>query len=304
MHVSLDEDPDYDALSYTWGDPQPSRMIVVDGVEASVGPSLYGALNQIGHANRPLWVDSICINQDDQQERTDQVCLMGDIYSKADIVIMWLGEGEDDGDAALVFLENFQEQLMSPGGIGSLMMSDDDFDDAWIAVGKLFKRPYWGRLWIIQEVLLARNPVVCCGAASCSWDFIQLILLMLNERATVRLSATAREALLYPSTDLARTLARLYDQRFEGRKMSLIDCLALGRQRKATDPRDRIYGMLNLVEAADIVPDYTISADTLYRAVARRIIEQDKNLDVLSACVNKRVDDMQVLTVSHLLMQT
>jgi heterokaryon incompatibility protein (HET) len=92
---------------------------------------------------------------------------MGDIYSKADIVIMWLGEDEDDGDAALVFLENFQEQLMSPGGIGSLMMSDADFDDAWIAVGKLFKRPYWGRLWIIQEVLLARNPVVCCGAASC-----------------------------------------------------------------------------------------------------------------------------------------
>lgn len=85
---------------------------------------------------------------------------------------------------------------------------------------------------------------------------------------------------------------------------SLIDCLALGRQRKATDRRDRIYGMLNLVEAADIVPDYTISADTLYRAVARRIIEQDKKLDVLSACVNKRVDDMQVLTVSHLLMQT
>ena len=96
--------------------------------------------------------DRVCINQDDQQKRTDQVYLMGDIYSKADIVIMWLGEDEDDGDAALVFLENFQEQLMSPGGIGSLMMSDDDFDDAWIAVGKLFKRPYWGRLWIIQEV--------------------------------------------------------------------------------------------------------------------------------------------------------
>jgi hypothetical protein len=48
VHVSLDEDPDYDALSYTWGDPQPSRMIVVDGVEVSVGPSLYGALNQSG----------------------------------------------------------------------------------------------------------------------------------------------------------------------------------------------------------------------------------------------------------------
>jgi hypothetical protein len=303
VHISLDEDPDYDALSYTWGAPQPSRMIVVDGVEVSVGPNLYGALNQIRHANRPVWVDSICINQDDQQERTDQVCLMGDIYRKADIVIMWLGEDEDDGDTALVFLENFQEQLVSPRDMGSLMMSDDDFDDAWIAVGKLFKRPYWGRLWIIQEVLLAQNPVVCCGAASCSWGFIQLILLIIDARATTKLSATAREALLYPSTDLARTLARLYDQRFEGRKMSLIDCLALGRQRKATDPRDHVYGMLNLVEAADIVPDYTISADTLYQAVARRIIEQDKDLDVLSVCVNKRVDDMQVLTVSHLLMQ-
>ena len=78
--MSLDEDPYYDTLSYTWGDPEPSQTIVVDGVEVSVGPSLHGALNQVRHANRLLWVNSICINQDNQQERMDQVCLMGNIY--------------------------------------------------------------------------------------------------------------------------------------------------------------------------------------------------------------------------------
>jgi len=216
---------------------------------------------------------------------------------------MWLGEDKDESVAALLFLRNFEKQMTSSSSIGSLIISDDDFGNAWIAVGKLFKRRYWGQLWIIQEVLLGQNPIVCYGAASCSWDFIQDMLLHLNTQAIRGLSAAAIKALLYPSTDLARTLARLCDQRFGGRKMSLIKCLVLGRQQGATDPRDYIYSMLNLAETADIVPDYTISANTLYQAVAQRIIEQEDNLDVLSAYVNKHVNNIQVLAVSHLLIE-
>lgn len=297
VHQSLDQNPDYDALSYTWGDPEPAQLIYVAGAPVSITPNLYGALRQLRHANRNLWVDSLCINQKDDHERSSQVSLMGNIYKKADIVIMWLGEEEDDSDIAMNFLEIFKDELLSRSGDSGFMMRDTAFDRTWVAVGKLFQRPYWGRLWIIQEAILARNPVLCCGAGSCAWDFIQLLLLQLNARAMTQLSTAAREALLFPSSDLPRTSARLYDQRFNGTQMSLVDCLVLGRQRQTTEARDHIYGVLSLVDNPAIEPDYSISTNTLYRNVVEHMIEKDQNLDILSACIVKEIKEIQIFAV-------
>ena len=300
MHVSLDDEGlKYDALSYTWGDPQPSQKISMGGILVDVGPNLYGALKQLHHANRNLWVDSLCINQQDLRERETQVSLMRSIYKKADTVIMWLGEENDDSKIAMPFLKTFREALhLRSGEKVSQIMLNEEFNLCWAAVGKLFQQPYWSRVWIVQEVLLAQRPVVYWGTGVVDWNFFRFLLININEKDLRFMSTAAQEVLLLPTADLARTIARLCNQRFGGRPMSLIDCFVIGHQRSTTDPRDHIYGVLSLVDDAGIVPDYSISAEKLYRNVVQHTIEQYENLDILSACNVENAMAVQFLTVS------
>jgi len=265
VHQSLDETLTYDALSYVWGDPKPAQKIYVGGMAVTVTPNLHGALRRLRHAGRDIWVDSLCINQKDDIEKGAQVRLMGRIYRQADYVISWLGEGGDGIDVALKFLEMLKDELLKNSEMASRMFkaNGEPFKTLWDAVGQLFRHPYWTRVWIVQEVLLARNPVLCSGAESCAWDVLQLLLVQMDMRAITTLSPAAREALLFPCADLARNLSLLYNQRFGGKRMTLMDCLVLGRQRRATDPRDYLYGLLSLVDDHGMFPDYSVPVATV-----------------------------------------
>jgi hypothetical protein len=112
--VCLDHNPSYSALSYTWGNPSPSRQI-----EGKAGQSLpvtnncYDALQQLRHRywTRTLWVDSICIDQANEEEKSHQVSLMRDIYSQAEKVYIWLGKGTKQSDYAMDWLANATSTL-------------------------------------------------------------------------------------------------------------------------------------------------------------------------------------------------
>jgi Heterokaryon incompatibility protein (HET) len=99
--ISLDKTPGYYALSYCWGDPSITAPMHIDGVEVQVTANLDVALRHFRAAEGELrdkrpqmrwWIDAICINQSDLDERSQQVQLMGDIYSGASRVVVWLGE--------------------------------------------------------------------------------------------------------------------------------------------------------------------------------------------------------------------
>lgn len=105
--VSLDDKPQFAALSYVWGDPNDTESVVVNDVEVTVTASLSNALKHVKKhwhslgrplANFRLWADAICINQDDPKEKSSQVQLMRTIYSSADVVFAWLSS--DDGPTA------------------------------------------------------------------------------------------------------------------------------------------------------------------------------------------------------------
>lgn len=85
--------PKYEALSCTWGPPEPVKTITINGYEVKVRENLYWALVNLqrGVTHRLFWVDAICINQDDLEERNRQVSLMAFIYSRAQAVLVWLG---------------------------------------------------------------------------------------------------------------------------------------------------------------------------------------------------------------------
>lgn len=92
----------YDALSYTWGDPDETLSVAIDGHFFEVTLNLYAALFRLRHHSfaRLLWIDAICINQRDQSEKEQQIQFMATIYSHANCVIVWLGEAADDSDLA------------------------------------------------------------------------------------------------------------------------------------------------------------------------------------------------------------
>ena len=178
VHASLHKQPEYLALSYTWGNPHPFSPVVLNGFDFEVGSNLAAALRQLRRdrgprRGLPYWIDAICINQADDVERSEQVGLMNRIYQKAAAVTIWLGE--PSGETELAFakmraLESFsadpsfeQDRPIkeSPSSRLSTLpearhdLSTDAHSDSlreWDAIIKIFDNPYFRRVWVAQEI--------------------------------------------------------------------------------------------------------------------------------------------------------
>jgi hypothetical protein len=161
--------PRYIALSYNWGiTSDATHSIECNEMPMRVRKNLYGFLvlyqRHAEPGTLPLWVDAICVNQDNIEERNHQVALMREIYASATLVIAWLG-GEIK-DAALAF-----SLIDGPFGL----KPDDDKEECgkssyhhWRSLRSLFRRSYWERIWIVQEFILPRNVEIWCGELKAS----------------------------------------------------------------------------------------------------------------------------------------
>jgi Heterokaryon incompatibility protein (HET) len=141
--VSLDnEHPKYFSLSYRWGDINCTKPIWVNGNTVEVGANLEQALRHIRQQSSPvtIWADAICVNQSDEQEKIDQVKMMGRIYREA-TVLAWLGLAADDSDIAMEALDDLGKQavetgLMSLRGPDFLSLQNHDAPEHVVAIGK------------------------------------------------------------------------------------------------------------------------------------------------------------------------
>ncbi|KAH7408666.1 heterokaryon incompatibility protein-domain-containing protein, partial [Phaeosphaeria sp. MPI-PUGE-AT-0046c] len=140
--ISLDSPPAYRAVSYMWGDPSVTQLILVNGKPVMIRSNLWNFLSQMCEEGcyDALWIDALCINHQDIIERSQQVGLMGQIYSKASIVHIWLGP---ENDLNLVSMQ-------------ILGVTDWSASDEFLApILEFLNQDYWSRMWIIQEVVLA-----------------------------------------------------------------------------------------------------------------------------------------------------
>jgi hypothetical protein len=168
----------FNALSYVWGDPTDTRTISIDGQFIDVTKNLESALQRLGRRmaefdNLPVWVEAVCINQGDIQERNQQVNIMADIYQLAERVIVWLGEGDDYTDWILErlhhpkFRRTLEDTLSGPASAYPYEITKAGL----VMARNLARRQYWTRVWIIQEIMMARNePVLVCGSRSIAWS--------------------------------------------------------------------------------------------------------------------------------------
>jgi hypothetical protein len=182
----------YRALSYTWGDPEPTYLVLLGGKSFSIRRNLLEALLQLRPVEDQIevWVDAICINQDDTKERESQVALMRDIYKEAEHVCVWLGPGDGiKGGMAFSFLcslagrewSDFSKniycgQIARPETLQWTVseMVDDTCLQQWLNVAAVLDSPWFSRMWIIQEVVLGKKVLVRRGNYETAWEYIYL----------------------------------------------------------------------------------------------------------------------------------
>ena len=156
---------EFHALSYTWGLESPTREILIDGKPFLIRQNLWNFLRRVRECEDLLWADAICINQNDAKEKSEQVALMGSIFSSASTVIVWLGEAADDSE--IVMNLGILAASLSPTRFFFGISRQPEATQQLITYRALLaisRRTYWNRAWVIQEVALARGAIyVVCG---------------------------------------------------------------------------------------------------------------------------------------------
>ncbi|KAH7357098.1 heterokaryon incompatibility protein-domain-containing protein [Rhexocercosporidium sp. MPI-PUGE-AT-0058] len=182
----------YEALSWCWGNEEEDYVIIIKAGEREfkkrVRKELALALKYLRRAGqeRTLWIDAICIDQANPNERNHQVQMMSRVYTRALQVCIWLGEADDDSEIAMNFIREDIKELKN----FDLITSDEQYSRKWQALMSLMQRDWFFRRWVIQEIALAGAAMVYCGPYSVPWkSFAVAVELFVEvETATHRLS--------------------------------------------------------------------------------------------------------------------
>lgn len=177
--AALESDPEYDALSYMWGDTSFTREIILDDDEAfPVTASLEKALRHVRLRKnvRFLWVDAVCINQGDINERGNQIGLMKEIYSRSKIVRVWINVNLDPETPSVQKLLTLQTRATSD------QLGDDP--ECWTQLLPLLQNPYWNRLWVQQELVFAPQLIFHCHRVVIPGDHLMALQLQLFRKAS------------------------------------------------------------------------------------------------------------------------
>ena len=165
--TSLNDKPRFEALSYTWGDPAVVEPVLLDDEEFNVTVGAWSALKALRYEDRPrvLWMDAICINQTDPEEKAEQLKLMGTVYRQASSVRVWLGE-DDQGDKEAMSI--LKAMTITDGARNTLELGYRP-EIRRKQVQQFLARSWWERLWVVQEVALGRHVVFQQGCKELEW---------------------------------------------------------------------------------------------------------------------------------------
>jgi hypothetical protein len=299
---------DFAALSYTWGDPQDKHDITVNGHLIQVTSNLAAALlafrfkGYFEPGGMKIWIDAICINQEDIVERGLEVKKMGLIYGSAWNVISWLGPEKDNSNKALELLEilaPYENQDGESNKLVDLLGKDPEYlgSGRWLALYHLVERPYWARLWVIQEIVLAASDVVMiCGDQRIMWSTlrngINMIGRYLYTTKNVLLDYERKKVGLRPmhSWDslnfhhTSRGIGGMTVWRQEGKESTVEQLLYVADRSLATDPKDRVYELLGMLPSSlseRITPDYKLNTGDVFISAAKAFIQHYGNLEIL-----------------------
>ena len=293
----------YEALSYTWGNPSDTTPCDLNGQPHQITKNLEAALKQLRWRSRPrhLWVDAICINQLDTLERNHQVPLMKRIYECATRTLVWLGPSSPDSDIAMKLLSHVAKSFNPDEYVAKSLMHRAD-QHKWEAVARLISRPWFRRVWIRQEVAIAQDIKILCGSKVLRWDVFMdscdVLIAHFENPDNVALQLRSLARAFVPLDTLGRVCAEIkVHDRLELEYLVSISCDA-----DASDARDKVYGMLALAgdQVKDIPVDYGLTAPDVFKHTTIALIKQSQSLDPLSMCQwsNSRPSNMPSWTIN------
>ena len=262
-HVRLTEVvSQYEAISYTWGNVAQRQSIFVDHGESElqIGPSCYSALRNLRkkNYNRDIWIDAICIDQENLEERSKQVRIMDSIYRQASRVIAYLGEETTGSRVLFQELAEVDASLSIPSTATLTRERPKEMVSQELA--SLFERPWFRRVWVLQEAHV-NKVLFMCGSTAASWSALVECLWGYQDHEIPALAFRMqwRKPVIY--SDARFTLwGLLYDSRH---------CLA-------TDPRDKVFALRSLMgnqkAELDKLVDYTRSVEQTFIRTAEFLL--------------------------------
>ncbi|EXJ73264.1 uncharacterized protein A1O5_03024 [Cladophialophora psammophila CBS 110553] len=297
QHVQLSSPPTYEALSYCWGDGSLTRSIISDGSEMKITETLYSALCRMRHKDRPriLWADAICINQEDKDEKTCQVGFMTVIYSHAAQVNVWLGSDDEWSKTLGKFIPQVHEarkrhlsHLNTQAVTESTALHlrklglPNRYDWRYLALSALVNRPWFNRVWIVQELAKSGKAEVYCGDWIVPWRSLIEAANWVDEIGighAVRLFANEGTP-----TQNQRFLQLTDSNIKKSERVSLLTLLIRHRHCLSSDPRDKIFALCELAYDSDIVElTYRKSTKEVYLDTAIGLVQRYRTLEVVTA---------------------
>ncbi|KAG4437277.1 hypothetical protein IFR05_007254 [Cadophora sp. M221] len=270
----------YDALSYVWGDRNNTRPIDIvkhelqSKDELHVTTNLYEALSHLRNFffQRIIWVDAICIDQENREEKEQQIRLMAKIYSKAHRIIVWLGKEAVDTKGALEDISLATNEELTERSKKEINKQ---------AILNLLQRPWFQRIWVLQEVAAARHIVMMCGPMEIDGYIFCLGLksLRLSYTASPELQTLPSVTYLIERAGLRPKCTANLPERFSLNIRCLAELIDMFHTRKATDLRDKVYALLGMSsddpEKAGLRPDYQVLWEDLFRDLVKFVLSND-----------------------------
>jgi hypothetical protein len=270
-------------LSYVWGNIRDSATILADGRTISVTKSLETALRHLRYPDRPrtLWVDYVCINQEDILERSQQVAKMGLIYERADSVLIWLGLATLNSRVGMEILRYFANEKR-PQSCPVWQTYPQSL--VYQGLQDVMARPWFERMWVVQEVGRSHHAILLCGRDCVEWQSTNSIAVRCFIRMIKYAEILPEWTQLGLGTVNMRPLLEMLDFQYANQfskpwgscdraAPDLLDLAYNMRYKQCTDPRDKIFGIWGMVDylyhLEDFKLDYSMTVTQVYEEVAR-----------------------------------
>lgn len=295
------------ALSYVWGLDTPSFKILIDKQEVLIRENLYNFLLQVV-PHDGLWIDALCINQQDDNERSQQVSIMGEVYSQVQMVLAWLGPVQDLAlrDALSDLCKNTSRYIYN---VEDRHREAED-RPSWSELSALSRCTYWSRAWVVQEFLLAKSVSLVYGDVQLDSAILSRLISSqeMNGKVLARMHLDEirmwnwhryghnrqhkpwrRYGGVEPSSipsenslmESLITQRELYGLSF-GRKQDMMELLRYNYKRDCREPRDKVYCLLSLVhdsrsasQKLGIDVDYKAPISAVFYSVMKAALVDD-----------------------------
>ncbi|KAK9420110.1 putative Heterokaryon incompatibility domain-containing protein [Seiridium unicorne] len=275
VHSDITFRPDYEGVSYIWGNKSSEASLLLDGHRIHITQNLHSALVhlRLRDAIRKLWVDALCVNQSNTSEPNQHVRIMGEIYMYAQQVIVWLGEAADGSQLVFSRIKDLDWH-----GLGDPDQANARERRAWTS---LITRPWFFRTWVIQEVALSRKAVVMCGNDSAPWTDLG------HQNRDISGGACGLSHVWgNPSKDAYHPLSgmdpdsHVYYLRVMRSGGDPLSIMRYTRMCQTSDVKDKIFGILGLFKPEFIDVDYDLPVEEIFRRFTEAVIRSTGNLGI------------------------